>query len=246
MNSHYIKESFKALLIASLAWALLSLSESQAHTFQTNLYPDIELKEDKLVIELWIATFLFPPLEHINYGDGKERPNEKSVSKNIESFFNDTCTISINGNSSPPKLEWLKFEEMEEISHLGQTTNLTMAKLKFHYPVKEDVRNIKFSWGLWFPDENITVKDPQSLETVSHDPNVLDMLIFVEGDAHPLYITKTEPEFIWHAGPKVFSESLLIVNDSLKSTDHTKIPLASILILLAGIILFIKTFIDWQ
>jgi len=241
MNSHYIKESFKALLIASLAWALLSLSESQAHTFQTNLYPDIELKEDKLVIELWIATFLFPPLEHINYGDGKERPNEKSVSKNIESFFNDTCTISINGNNSPPKLEWLKFEEMEEISHLGQTTNLTMAKLKFHYPVKEDVRNIKFSWGLWFPDENITVKDPQSLETVSHDPNVLDMLIFVEGDAHPLYITKTEPEFIWHAGPKVFSESLLIVNDSLKSTDHTKIPLASILILLAGIILFIKT-----
>ena len=61
MNSHYIKESFKALLIASLSWALLSLSESEAHTFQTNLYPDIELKEDKLVIELWIATFLFPP-----------------------------------------------------------------------------------------------------------------------------------------------------------------------------------------
>ena len=90
MNFHSVKESFKGLLASSLIFTLLSLSESQAHTFQTNLYPDIELKEDKLVIELWVATFLFPPLQHLNYGDGKERPNEKSDRKKIESFFNDT------------------------------------------------------------------------------------------------------------------------------------------------------------
>ena len=69
MNFHYIKEYIKGLTLGASLITSLSLSESQAHTFQTNLYPDIELKEDKLVIELWIASFLFPPLQHINYGD---------------------------------------------------------------------------------------------------------------------------------------------------------------------------------
>ena len=237
MNFHSVKESFKGLLASSLIFTLLSLSESQAHTFQTNLYPDIELKEDKLVIELWVATFLFPPLQHLNYGDGKERPNEKSDRKKIESFFNDTCPVSINGLKRSPELEWLKFEEMEEVSHLGETTDLTMAKLKFNYPIKEDVRKIKFGWGLWFADEPVTVKDPQSLETVSHDPNVLDMLIFVEGEAQPLYITKTEPEFIWHAEPKVFTENPIIATKT--KGIPINIPLASVLILFVGLILFI-------
>ena len=97
MIFNFAKGSLTGLLAGSLMFAILSLSESQAHTFQTNLYPDIELKEDKLVIELWVATFLFPPLQHLNYGDGKERPNESSDRKNIESFFNDTCPVSING-----------------------------------------------------------------------------------------------------------------------------------------------------
>jgi hypothetical protein len=240
MNFHSIKEYIKGLTLGASLITSLSLSESQAHTFQTNLYPDIELKEDKLVIELWIASFLFPPLQHINYGDGKERPNEKSDPMKIESFFNDTCPVSINGINQMPQLEWLKFEEMEEVSHLGQTTDLTMAKLKFNYPIKEDVRNIKFGWGLWFPDEPVTVKDPESLETVSHDPNVLDMLIFVEGDAQPLYISKAEPEFIWHAEPKVFSESPVNTINAAKDTRTTQIPLASILILFVGLLLFIK------
>jgi len=240
MNFHSTKKYIKGLIASSLLFASLSLTESQAHTFQTNLYPDIELKEDKLVIELWIATFLFPPLQHINYGDGKERPNEKSDPMKMESFFNDTCPVSINGIKQMPQLEWLKFEEMEEVSHLGQITDLTMAKLKFNYSIKEDVRNIKFGWGLWFPDEPVTVKDPESLEAVSHDPNVLDMLIFVEGEAQPLYISKAEPEFIWHAEPKVFSESTTSVIDTSTGTKSTQIPLGSILILCAGLLLFIK------
>ncbi len=237
MIFNFAKGSLRGVLAGSLMFAILSQAESQAHTFQTNLYPDIELKKDKLVIELWIATFLFSPLEHINYGDGKERPNENSNRKNIESFFNDTCPISINGIRTLPELEWLKFEEMEEVSHLGETTDLTMVKLKFHYPIKEDVRKIKFGWGLWFADEPVTVKDPESLETVSHDPNVLDMLIFVEGEAQPLYITKTEPEFIWHAEPKAFTENPIII--STETESPVNVPLASVLILFAGLTLFI-------
>ena len=237
MNFFSAKESLRRLLASSLIFALLGLIESQAHTFQTNLYPDIELKEDKLVIELWVATFLFPPLQHLNYGDGKERPNENSDRKKIESFFNDTCPVSINGLRTSPELEWLKFEEMEEVSHLGETTDLTMAKLKFHYPIKDDVRKIKFGWGLWFAEEPITIKDPQSLETVSHDPNVLDMLIFVDGEAQPLYITKAEPEFVWHAEPKVFTENPIII--SKKKGSPINIPLASVLIFFTGLTLFI-------
>ena len=241
MNFHSTTEHMRKLGLGALLLTSLILSDSQAHTFQTNLYPDIELKEDKLVIELWIASFLFPPLQHINYGDGKERPNENSAPMKIESFFNETCPVSINGIKQMPQLEWLKFEEMEEVSHLGQTTDLTMAKLKFNYPIKEDVRNIKFGWGLWFPDEPITVEDPESIETVSHDPNVLDMLIFVEGDAQPLYISKAEPEFIWHAKPKAFSESPVnSTGTATVTTQSTQIPLASVLILFVGLLLFIK------
>ena len=44
-------------------------------------------------------------------------------------------------------------------------------------------------------------------EEVSHNPNVLDMLIFVDGDAHPMYLTKEEPEYVWHAPAKTYNST---------------------------------------
>ena len=58
---------FKSLVTFVLLLTSFELTNqnSHAHSFQTNLYPDIELKSDHLVIELWIASFLFPPFEDI-------------------------------------------------------------------------------------------------------------------------------------------------------------------------------------
>ena len=222
------------VVLAFLFISIFFTSKLSAHTFQTNLYPDIELKKDHLVIELWIATFLFPPLEGINYGDNKPRPTLDKSREQIESFFNSNCPVFINGKKVPPNTQWLKFEEMEEVSHLGENADLTMAKMLFHYPASEEVRNIKFGWGLWFTDQAIKVETENGEETISHNPNILDMLIFVGGEAHPMYLTKEEPEFTWHAPARIITDNVEIASiEPIKKLD-AGIPIISICVLVIG------------
>ena len=236
------------VVLAFLFISIFLTSKSPAHTFQTNLYPDIELKKDHLVIELWIATFLFPPLENINYGDNNPRPTLDKSKEQIESFFNSNCPVYINGKKIPPNTQWLKFEEMEEVSHLGENADLTMAKMLFRYPVSEEVRNIKFGWGLWFTDQAIKVETEDGEETISHDPNILDMLIFVDGEAHPMYLTKEEPEFTWHAPAKILANNAEIASIEPVKRIKAGIPIISICVLVVGFFLTItrqrgKTFL---
>ena len=152
---------FKSLVTFVLLLTSFELTNqnSHAHSFQTNLYPDIELKSDHLVIELWIASFLFPPFEDKRYGDNIARPTLENAGNNVIDFFNSKCPVEINGKKTSPTIEWLKFEEMDEVSHLGETADITMAKMLFKYPINEEVRKIKFSWGLWF-SENLNNNNP--------------------------------------------------------------------------------------
>ena len=236
------------VVLAFLFISIFLTSKLSAHTFQTNLYPDIELKKDHLVIELWVATFLFPPLEDINYGDNKPRPTLDKSREQIESFFNSNCPVYINGKKVPPNTQWLKFEEMEEVSHLGENADLTMAKMLFHYPASEEVRNIKFGWGLWFTDQAIKVETENGEETISHNPNILDMLIFVGGEAHPMYLTKEEPEFTWHAPARIITDNVEIASIEPIKKVNAGIPIISICVLVIGFFLTItrqrgKTFL---
>ena len=236
------------VVLAFLFISIFLTSKLSAHTFQTNLYPDIELKKDHLVIELWVATFLFPPLEDINYGDNKPRPTLDKSREQIESFFNTNCPVYINGKKVPPNTQWLKFEEMEEVSHLGENADLTMAKMLFHYPASEEVRNIKFGWGLWFTDQAIKVETENGEETISHNPNILDMLIFVGGEAHPMYLTKEEPEFTWHAPARIITDNVEITSIEPIKKLNAGIPIISICVLVIGFFLTItrqrgKTFL---
>ena len=236
------------VVLAFLFISIFLTSKLSAHTFQTNLYPDIELKKDHLVIELWVATFLFPPLEDINYGDNKPRPTLDKSREQIESFFNTNCPVYINGKKVPPNTQWLKFEEMEEVSHLGENADLTMAKMLFHYPASEEVRNIKFGWGLWFTDQAIKVETENGEETISHNPNILDMLIFVGGEAHPMYLTKEEPEFTWHAPARIITDNVEITSIEPIKKVNAGIPIISICVLVIGFFLTItrqrgKTFL---
>lgn len=234
---------FKSLVTFVLLLTSFELTNqnSHAHSFQTNLYPDIELKSDQLVIELWIASFLFPPFEEIRYGDNIARPTLENAGNNVIDFFNSKCPVEINGKKTSPTIEWLKFEEMDEVSHLGETADITMAKMLFKYPINEEVRKIKFSWGLWFPENSIRVINEEAQEEVSHNPNVLDMLIFVDGDAHPMYLTKEEPEYVWHAPAKTYNST--ITNNSVNNVDPPTffaVPSLSILILIIGFLLTIS------
>ena len=236
------------VVLAFLFISIFLTSKLSAHTFQTNLYPDIELKKDHLVIELWVATFLFPPLEDINYGDNKPRPTLDKSREQIESFFNSNCPVYINGKKVPPNTQWLKFEEMEEVSHLGENADLTMAKMLFHYPASEEVRNIKFGWGLWFTDQAIKVETENGEETISHNPNILDMLIFVGGEAHPMYLTKEEPEFTRHAPARIITDNVEIASIEPIKKVNAGIPIISICVLVIGFFLTItrqrgKTFL---
>ncbi len=216
---------------------------SRGHVFQTNLYPDIELKRDHLAIELWVATFLFPPLEHIGFGDGEPRPEVGSpgVREKIESFFASACPMAFDGTVVAPQLERLEFMETEEGSHLGETLDFTMAKLFFRYPLEGEPRRVKIGWGLWFPDGEVEVEEMEEGEIVSHDPNVLDMLIFVHGEAHPIYMTKTEPEFTWHAPARVFGDAVPDLGPVPPPPEPTRLALGPALPVAGGCLFLLAT-----
>jgi hypothetical protein len=205
----------------------------EAHVFQTNLYPDFELKGDALVLELWVATFLFPPLEQVKFGDGNPRADagDEDLKKQIETFFAATCPMVFDGVEIAPRLDSLNFEEMEEVSHLGENRDFTMAKLILKYDIGHQPRRFKIRWGLWFPDGEVTVEQPDEGEIVTHDPNVLDILIFGNGEEYPIYITKDEPEATWHAQSREFGDAVLDVEPELIAPKTFTLALAPLLIL---------------
>ena len=230
-----------AVLVLGLALALSP--RLRAHQFQTNMYPDMEVTETGFVLELWIATFLFPPLSHIDFGDGKPRPTVEEAGEAIVEFFDTTCPIAIDDQPARPVLEWLKFEEMEQGEHLGEQRDFTFAKMRFVYGDGSEPRRVNLRWGIWFPDGVIEVReevvDPATIglfpdppiggpatfvpppeiepdgagepgvqiEIVSHDPNVLDMLIFSPHGEEPIYLTPDDPEVTWHAPMREFADT---------------------------------------
>ncbi len=197
-------------LLAALAALCLAPSSARAHAFQTNLYPDIQLNSNDLSIELWIITSLFPPLEHLDFRDGKPRPSAEEARESIESYFAATCPITVNGIARPPALMSLSFEEIEGGDHLGAPLDFTFAKMRLIHPFAGEAKTVKLRWGIWFPDGAIEVVTEEG-EQVTHDPNVLDTLIFLPGDQYPIYLTKADPEVIWHKPPEEFGDASLVV-----------------------------------
>ena len=66
------------------------------------------------------------------------------------------------------------------------------------------------------------------------------MLIFVDGEAHPMYLTKEEPEYVWHAPAKTYNDT--IINDVINGAQTQKVitlPAISILILVIGFLITI-------
>lgn len=211
-----------------LWWALVA--PTAAHVFQTNMYPDIEFRDDALYVELWIASFLFEPLAGFDFGDDKPRPPEDGgeLKGAITEYFAERCPMRFDGQVIPPELQWVKFEEMEDSTHLGEQLDYSMAKVLFKYPAAQEPRNIGVQWGIWFPDGDVKIESEDG-EEVTHNPNILDNLIFVSGTEYAMYLTKEDPEFTWHAPPRVFMDSE--PDPVIEPVSSMRLPLAPILII---------------
>jgi hypothetical protein len=186
------------------AWLLGSVG-ALGHAQETNLYLKIELKPDRLVYELDVGTFQFPPLEHVKFAKTDNRPTLEQCREELEKYLRENCPVEIDGIEVQPELVRLEFEDFEAAEHLLKPLDICYAGIEYHYSIKRAPKRIGMKWGFFtkpreddggeFPE---TVAPEDVIEGVTHDPREIVADLIVDGEYDIAYFSPTEPEYIWH------------------------------------------------
>ncbi|MEZ5327282.1 MAG: hypothetical protein R3F19_19710 [Verrucomicrobiales bacterium] len=201
-------------LLGSLA--LLAIAPfAGGHAMDTNLYVQIHLHEDKLVCEVDVGSFQFPPLKDVVFAHPETHPTLEEKREEIEKFFRENCPFSIDGIVVQPVLTSLKLEDFEAADHLMRQMDIVYVGLKMEYSLKREPKQIAMKWGFFaqphegeeFPaitdDPLAVVDDPQEV--------VADFIIHGDPDQYDLvYFSPREPEYIWHRPVPERSEEELV------------------------------------
>ena len=198
---------------------------------QTNLYLDIELKEEALVYELWVATFQFPALDDIKFEDKENRPTAEERGQAVMDYIDKTCPVEIDGIRVKPVLEFLKYQDMEQAFHLEELRDFVMGRIKWSYPLKARPEQVRMTWGAF-------VKDPpygwEGLIDPDQDPKMLDLILTVYKQTDFVRFTPQDPTWVWHAPAEL---DMLYVADLPELTKPTfPLPLGSVIIAGCGLL----------
>ena len=224
-----------------LAAAFLAVSSPSLHAHKvvlSNLYVDIELSETELMYDITSATFQFPPLEDVEFGEGKPRPSLEERRKEIETFFKEKCPLKIDGVDVAPILKELTYEDKKQAIHLAETRDFVNARMILHFPVKHRPKEIDMRWGFW-------VKEPPygwlAVADADQEPRELDLMMFVYGVEDWAYFSPSEPQFVWHAQPK--GPQLLSVRAKVgsRAPPPMRVPLASVAVAVALVAFLLAT-----
>jgi hypothetical protein len=187
------------------------------HAMDTNLYVQIHLHEDKLVCEVDVGSFQFPPLKDVVFARPDTHPTMEEKREEIEQFFRENCPIKLDGIVVQPVLTSLKLEDFEAADHLMKQMDIVYVGLKMEYSLKREPKQIAMKWGFFaqphegeeFPEisdePSAVVDDPQEV--------VADFIIHGDPDQYDLvYFSPREPEYIWHRpAPERSEEELAAV-----------------------------------
>ncbi len=224
-----MSRSSRTLLVFA-ALVLPALSARAHKPLQTNLYLDIELTETALQYELWIGSFLFPPLDDIEFADKENRPTLEERGEAIAAHIDQHCPVKIDGLHVKPVMDSLVHKDMEQAFHLGELTDFVMARMKWHYPVKAKPEQISMTWGVWLQEPDYGF---EGLVDPDQDPKELDLIITVYGKQEYARFAPSEPEFVWHA--KVDVDDLFVADVNPIPDPVFPLPVGSILIGAAGV-----------
>lgn len=224
--------AFRLQFFISLFILLLAAPQARAHQeIQTNLYLDIELKEEALCYELWIATFQFPPLDDVKFEDKDNRPSAEERGQAVMDYIDRVCPVEIDGIHVKPVLESMVYQDMEEAFHLEDLRNFVMGRLKWTYPVKGRPQQIKMRWECF-------VQDPpygwEGLVDVDQDPKMLDLIMTVYKKTDFVRFMPKDPEWIWHA-PADLDKLYVAELPELKKPTFP-LPLGSAIIAACGLL----------
>lgn len=205
-------------LIAGIA-LILGATFAFGHAMDTNLYVQIHLHEDKLVCEVDVGSFQFPPLQDVQFARPDTHPTIEEKREELETFFRENCPVKIDGILVQPVLTSLKLEDFEAADHLMKAMDIVYVGLKFEYSLKRAPKQIAMKWGFFaqphegedgvpgIPEDPAVVGDD-----LGHDPRevVADFIIHGEPDEYDLvYFSPSEPEYIWHRpAPEPSAEEL--------------------------------------
>ena len=184
--------------------ALLAVAPfAGGHAMDANLYVQIHLHEDKLVCEVDVGSFQFPPLKDVLFARPDSHPTMEEKREEIEQFFRENCPITIDGIVVQPVLTSLKLEDFEAADHLMKQMDIVYVGLKMEYSLKRQPKQIAMKWGFFaqphqgeeFPevsdDPSAVIDDPQEV--------VADFIVHGDPDQYDLvYFSPREPEYIWH------------------------------------------------
>jgi hypothetical protein len=218
--------------------ALFAVTSARAHKeIPTNLYPDIELTEEGLFYELWIASFLFPPLDDVTYEDPDIRPTLEERGEAIAKFIDETCPVEIDGIHVKPVFEVLKYNEMQDAYHLSEQMDFVTARIRWSYPIKATPKSIKMRWGIWLTDPP---GGWEGLIDPDQNPKELDLLMTVS--LPPKRLTENvrfspeDPEWIWHAS--VDPTQIIVGELPPLEKPNFSFPIGSAALALGGLLFF--------
>ena len=211
--------------------ALIAAAPSAiGHAMDTNLYVQLHLHEDKLVCEVDVGSFQFPPLQEVEFARPDTHPTLEEKREELEQFFREKCPVTIDGLEVQPVLTSLKLEDFEAADHLMRAMDIVYVGLKYEYSLKRVPKKIAMKWGFFaqpheedggtFPG---TPDDPAAIaDGLAHDPQevVADFIIHGDRDEYDLvYFSPTEPEYIWHRPAEKQSEQQLTAITSVRGAQ---------------------------
>lgn len=174
----------------------------------TNLYVQVHLHEDKLVCEVDVGSFQFPPMQDVEFGRPDTHPGMEDRREELERFFREKCPVEVDGITVQPILTSLKLEDFEAADHLMQPMDIVYVGVQFEYPLKQQPKRIAMKWGFFAQPGEADGAFPEGPDDpalagdgLAHDPQeiVADFIIHGERDEYDLvYFSPTEPEYIWH------------------------------------------------
>jgi len=241
----------RSKLLRHILLAIFLLASPQlvrAHGLvDTNVVLDIELKESLITCEPWLPTFLLPPLEDVTTENQTEWPTADERRKQIEDFYHEKCPVVVDGKLVRPEMQSLKLVPMKGAKHLTETIDFVHARVLLHYNCDAPPEKVKFTWGVF-------VNEPEggwdTLPKTDHDPQEIDIFVFVDGKEDYLYFSPLEPVFMWHR-KKEGVEKLNVISKIVKRAEavsaepaekeRSKYPLSAIAVGLAGIVFFVGT-----
>ncbi|MDX2146053.1 MAG: hypothetical protein SFZ23_00915 [Planctomycetota bacterium] len=227
-------------VLVALVLALIVCSPSQARAHpKDGAHADVRITIDAEAVRMnldmnlvFVDGIIYAPREDTQAVDEQEEPALRDA---LMAYFSNGATLepgvtkpfleqpnrlTIDGVEVVPRLNFFEIgRPTPEMRALFPTTGMggaTRIQMGLDFPVKGMPKSVTLTWGS-FPNDFLQFREPGTLPT----PATVEAQIYAEGLATLASLTRTEPEYTWHATGITMEERFMPVPEPVKATVHT-------------------------